>query len=506
MTVEAESRASVRYRFGPLERRGVIAGWRGGQIAAVALSLGMGVVVLRAFSSAIGVVLALVIVGIGVAAATWPIGGRTLEEWTPAVLRHVAMSRHGHGGRRRPFAGLRLMRVDTGAPDERPRRRAAGRVNLGSMGHARSLCVGVLHDRRLRTFTAVLQASSPGFVLMSEEDKARRVEAWAGVLASLARPGSHVDHVQWVERVMTTADGQVGSTPTRSGVGPATARRSYEELLAVEGRSQSRHEVLLALSVHAGRSARAVRAAGGGDAGACALLLRELAALSRRLGDAGITVGGVLEPDALAAALQRSYTLGGTTADPVPTADPSGTGRCRLSAPPNGWPWPMGVAAEWGRLRVDDGWHATYWVAEWPRTDVGPDFLGSLLLASEPGRAVSVVMRPLAPLEAARKIERARTADIADAELRRRGGFLATARRRREEEVLSRREVELADGHAQFRFAGYVSVGASEPHELDDACGRVEQAAGRAGVELRRCYGEQLDAFMCTLPLCRGLD
>src|SRR5579864_9194967 len=172
---------------------------------------------------------------------------------------------------------------------------------------------------------------------------------------------------------------------------------------------------------------------------------------------------------------------------------------------PGPWPWPLGVAPEWGRLRVDDTWHAAYWVSEWPRTDVGPDFLGSLLLTAEPGRVVSVVMRPLAPVEAARKSEQARTADIADGELRRRGGFLATARRRREEEVLSRREVELADGHAQFRFAGYVSIGASDPQELDDACGRIEQAAGRAGVELRRCYGEQLDAFMCTLPLCRGL-
>jgi hypothetical protein len=166
----------------------------------------------------------------------------------------------------------------------------------------------------------------------------------------------------------------------------------------------------------------------------------------------------------------------------------------------------MGVAPEWGRLRVDATWHAAYWVSEWPRTDVGPDFLGSLLLASEPGRSVSVVMRPLAPVEAARRTEQARTADIADAELRRRGGFLATARRRREEEVLARREVELADGHAQFRFAGYVAVSAPDTTTLDDACGRIEQSAGRAGVELRRCYGEQLDAFLCTLPLCRGLD
>jgi hypothetical protein len=166
----------------------------------------------------------------------------------------------------------------------------------------------------------------------------------------------------------------------------------------------------------------------------------------------------------------------------------------------------MGVAAQWGNLRTDATWHATYWVAEWPRTDTGPDFLGPLLLPSEIRRTMSVVMEPLGPIEAARKVEKARTADIADAELRRRGGFLATARRRREEEILVRREVELADGHAQYRFSGYLTVSENDPDALEIACGRVEQAAGQAGLELRRCYGDQADAFICTLPLARGLS
>ncbi len=156
-------------------------------------------------------------------------------------------------------------------------------------------------------------------------------------------------------------------------------------------------------------------------------------------------------------------------------------------------------------MRADSSWRATFWIAEWPRTDVGPDFLGPLLLVSDVRRTVAVVMEPVAPLQAARQVEQSRTADIADAELRRRGGFLATARRRREEEVLVRRELELADGHAQFRFTGYVTVTAADPDALEAACGRVEQAAGQAGLELRRCYGDQERAFACTLPLARGL-
>ena len=166
----------------------------------------------------------------------------------------------------------------------------------------------------------------------------------------------------------------------------------------------------------------------------------------------------------------------------------------------------MGMRAEWGRLRADAAWHATFWIAEWPRTDVGADFLAPLLLCAEVRRSVSVVMEPVAPLQAARRIEQARTADIADAELRRRGGFLATARRRREEEILTWRESELADGHASYRFSGYVTVAAGDVDALEEACGRIEQAAGQAGLELRRCYGDQAAAFACTLPFGRGLS
>ena len=62
------------------------------------------------------------------------------------------------------------------------------------------------------------------------------------------------------------------------------------------------------------------------------------------------------------------------------------------------------------------------------------------------------------PSRAARQVAQARTADLADGELRRRGGFLVTARHTREKESVEDRDHELADGHAQFRFSGYVTV------------------------------------------------
>jgi hypothetical protein len=500
-----------RYRFGPLERRGLVAGWRGGQIAAVASGLVVGVAVLRASSSPGAVVVALAALVAGVVVATWPVGGRTAEEWAPDAARHllgIAARRRRHGPS--PFAGLRLVSVGLDASTaatrgvDEPARRPAWTEPAAGVA-------GVLHDRARRTYTAVLGASAAGFVLLGEDDKARRVGDWSGVLTSLARDGSAVHRVQWVERVRPAAVSVAVPPPAGDAI-HAGARASYEALLIAEARCAPHHEVFLAVTVHAGRARRAVKAAGGGDGGACAVLLREVAALRRRLADASVDVGGVLAPGELAGMVRRACDPGAPgQRDPgapgLSAADAgAASGAALTSSVHRGWPWPMGVVTEWARLRADGAWHATFWVSEWPRVDVGPDFLGPMILSSDVVRSFSVVMEPLGPIEASRKVEQARTADIADAELRRRGGFLGTARRRREEEILARRELELADGHGQYRFTAYVTVSADDPDALEEACSRVEQAAGRAGLELRRCYGDQLNAFLCTLPLGRGLS
>jgi hypothetical protein len=468
-----EDTEAPRYRFGPLERRGLVAGWRGGQIVTVAAALVAAVFLLRVLSPAAGVAAAVVAMVIGVGAATWPIGGRTVEEWAPDAVRHASALRRRRtmrgGG---PFVTLRVLDVDLSG---------TGAGSGGRMG------AGVVHDVAGRTYTAVLDLSAPGFVLLAAPDKARRVGQWAAVLASLAREGTVVHRVQWIERSLPDDGADVRRhLAERAVLDPGGAQhRSYAALLEDEVSAAHRHEVLLAVTVHAGNSARAVRAAGGGHRGACIVLLRETAALARRLTEASVDVAGVLGVGALTGALRRGF-------DPeamAGAADRGADGRMAGAVDARNWPWPMGMESEWGRVRVDAMWHATYWIAEWPRTDVVADFLGPLLLVSDVRRSVSVVMEPVGARLATRRIEQSRTADIADAELRRRGGFLATARRGREEEVLARREVELADGHAPFRFSGYVTVSAGHADELEEACGRVEQASGRAGLELRRCYG-----------------
>ena len=239
------------------------------------------------------------------------------------------------------------------------------------------------------------------------------------------------------------------------------------------------HDVVLTVQV---RQAKSVEEG-------CETLEREISSLDRLLADADVLVEGVLSAQGLAARLLRTY-------EPHRGAGREGTW--------SGDPWPMAMREDWYCLQVDGMVHATFWVADWPRTEVRSDFLAPLLLGS--ARAtLSVVMEPLGPEKAVRRIEASRTADLADAELRRRSGFVATARHARQSEVLARREAELADGHASFRYAGFITVSAPTQSELSTACDTVQHAAGQCRLALRRLYGDQAYAYTCTLPLGRGL-
>jgi hypothetical protein len=208
----------------------------------------------------------------------------------------------------------------------------------------------------------------------------------------------------------------------------------------------------------------------------------------------------VLRADDLADRLQRTYE-----AHPLRPVRPGPSGPSDLAAAPVPDPWPMAMEEEWSCVRVDGLLHSTFWVAEWPRTEVRGDFLAPLLLGS--ARAtLSVVMEPLGPEKAVRKVEASRTADLADSELRRRSGFMSTARHSRESEVLARRESELADGHASFRYSGFLTVSAPTESELVAAVEQVQHAASQARLVIRRLYGDQATAYTCTLPLARGLS
>jgi len=501
----------VRYRFPPLERRGVIAGWRAGQVGTVAGGLVLAVLSVRSHPSPAGVVVAVVWVGGAVALAFWPIAGRTGEQWLPVVVRWGWAGVTGHRFEPAPGPAAGSLVDATAPPGAGPPRPVAQRRGPGARTAFDGLRlvagpadtggpgIGVLVDERARTVTSVLGVRGDSFALLGPAEQDVRVAGWARVLASLAREGSAVHRLQWVESCLPDDGGAVRSHFDDHRVldDDAPAVRSYRRLLAEASPVTRRHRVLVAVSVHRGRASRAVRSSGGGLEGALVVLGREVGAVATALGAAGIGVDGVLDRDGLA------DTLAGALR-PAPAGGTTGGAGSFPDVPP-GDPWPMGTAAGWESVRTDGTWHATYWVAEWPRVDVHPDFLGPLLFAPL-RRTLAVVMEPVDPTRAARQVAQARTAGLADGELRRRNGFLTSARHTRERQSVDDRDVELADGHAQFRYSGYLGVTADSAAELVEACAALEQAAGQARLDVRRLYGQQDTALLCLLPTGRGLS
>ncbi|HLH46534.1 MAG TPA: SCO6880 family protein, partial [Acidimicrobiales bacterium] len=310
--------------------------------------------------------------------------------------------------------------------------------------------------------------------------------------------------------------------PAPFEIGPAlvpAAAGSYRELLSGPASSGLRHDVVLVVALDPRRAGHQARGFGRGEEAACGLLRRELRLLRGQLRAAELDPGPPLTPAGLAATLRRSVEPAAGVRRPAGATDFSGrqagSGRdpssCRepgsarhAASGRDAGAWPVAWRESWSALQADGHWHATYWIAEWPRTEVGPAFLTPLLLAGAT-RTVSVTMAPVPPHQAARQVESARTAELADAELRRRAGFVQTARHVRRAEGVAVREAELADGHGELRFSGYVRASGRSEAELDAACAAVETAAHQSGLELRRLYGQQADAFVWTLPVGRGL-
>jgi len=362
--------------------------------------------------------------------------------------------------------------------------------------------MGVLRDRKNKSWVAVIGVQGQSFMLLDEGEQVRRLSSWATVQASMARQGSPISRLQWLERTLTeVGDEMRGFFAERARTTEGTpAHASYTELLQSAQPVTQQHETYLVLQISQSKAGRAIRQAGGGDKGAVAVLYRELDHLQRQLRESDLNVSGFLSGDELALLLRTQF-------DPE-DALALATRRTRGSEPliSARSAWPLATEASWGHYRTDKMYHITYWIAEWPKLGVRPSFLAPLLLMNSGAtRTVSVVSEPINTARAQRQVEHAQTARLSDDELRSRAGYRLGARRRREGEALDRRENELADGHAEARYSGYVTVSGSNLDEVEQAAAQIEQMAYQCPVELRRLWGEQDTAFYCTMPLAKGL-
>ncbi|MDA0168423.1 hypothetical protein OJ998_04930 [Solirubrobacter taibaiensis] len=485
----------------------MIGGFRRGQILCIGAASVGAVVIVNLTPTAGGFMSALLLVGVGVALAIVPISGRTLEEWAPVLgawLRATAT------GARRYRAAASENGVTSSldgscarTPIELPSCLAGCEIAAAATGDRD---VGVLHDSSLSALTVVVAVTARAVGLLPTSEHEARLGRWGQVLASLARGGTPIRRLQILQRALPAdADGlwrhfleaRDPEVPLESQL-----ELSYTSLLEQAQQVTQDHEILLAIQVDESRTlARAGRDTRAGNLSkreqSHQALLREVRTLLTRFEPVDVEIAGVLSAEQYAAAIRSAY-------DPFRRADPyEGPERVPSSLSFG----PTAADTEWSIYRSEGAVHRTYWVAQWPRLAVGPLFMAPLLLGADAVHSVSLVIEPIPAARSRRAVEAAITSDEADEELRERRGFRTTARRRRQQSAALDREEELASGHEEVRFAGYVTVTARTMGELDDACERVEHAAQQSYLELVPLWGEQDSGFVHgALPLARGLN
>ncbi|MDA8046436.1 MAG: hypothetical protein M0Z30_14545 [Actinomycetota bacterium] len=508
-----------RYTFPPLERRGLLLGLGTGQLLTLGAGIVSAVVVHSAVGGSPGSALAVVTAAVSVVGAVWTRDGSSLVVWAQLALSWLGRRSRGVVVDPAPLEGRPWRNGPLLAPPGRVAPEGAGTTAAGSRrrgtgwqgcavpgitlldddGLPGESSIAMIRDRRMGTLAGVMKVDGGPLSLLDPADQARQLEGWRQVLGAVCRTGSPVSRLQWVQRSWTGTDAGVGlSPPDRDGGVRAEASDSYQHVRRAVLPQVIHHDAWVALCVGGAGVARPPSgrrltsigrppsAEGRTGDRRIASLRRELRLLTGQLTAAGLRPGEPLGPGPLGELLCRPHR-------PAVEAVRSGS-----------LPWALAIDDRWTCCRTDGMWHATFWVAEWPRVEVGPDFMAPLLLTGV-RVAVSVVMAPVPIDRAWRQVRSARTADVADAQLRSRAGFLASARRDREAGGVERREAELADGHHEFRYSGYVTISAVDPEQLVSACAEAEHAAQTSRLELRRLYGRQVEALTWTLPLGRGL-
>jgi hypothetical protein len=491
----------VGYSFGPLERRGLLGDVGAGRVAVLGLGALAAVVLLDRAPSATGALGALTACALAAAATFAPLAGRTLDKWLPVALSFSARRLEGRHRFRSPAPGagrfVELLGTRTPrwrVPEPAPPDRLQGVRILAASHRDRSL--GALSERGGRRLTAVLACRVGAFTLLDPEAQERRLARWGLVLGGAG--GGAIRRLQWIERT-APAQGDELARWMHAERDPSVPRgaamlESYLELISTSTRVAQEHEVLLAVQVDAAR----IR-----DRGRDAVvraLVESAERVAQGLEGAEVTVLGALGPAQIARTLRTAYdpyARGELTA--LEGADPARGG------PEEAGAWPLAARERWDHYECDGALHATYWISGWPRVEVSPVFMDSLLGRSSAVRTVAVSFEPIATERSTREVEAAVTRDRADRELRARFGQSETARQRQATEATMRREAELAAGHGEVRLTGFVTVSGRDPDELRQACADVLEQGARARLELRRLYGQQADAFTFTLPLCRGL-
>ncbi|WP_225848241.1 SCO6880 family protein [Streptomyces sp. HPF1205] len=479
------SRTDATVKFPHRSKRGILLGLTAPQLLACAISglLLLAVVLTRGIMGALELtpLWALVAPLIFVRHR-----GRSLADWAPIVARYV-------------LRRLRGQLIWLARPSRRPVRE--GLLHLP--GTAASLRVvtapdrgyGAVHNPHTGTLTAVVKVSARAYALLDPTTQEANVAGWGRALAALARTGQ-VARIQVLERTVPDSGDALRRYWAEHGDRRAhLAGQVYEELIASAGPTAAPHEAYVAVALDPKAARRVINQGGGGLTGAFTVLTQLMSTFEHAAGAAGLSPGGWLTANEIAAVIRTAY-------DPkaVPALDRwSDAGRPRADPAAAG---PVVVVEKSDHISTDSAVHTTYWIENWPRIEVSTGFLHQVLFSAGVRRTLTLSYEPKGMDAALRDVQRRKASVLADASERARRGQVDSEADSIEYQDIKIRERQLIAGHADVALTGMLTVSADTEDELRAACAAVEAAAVGAQLDLRPLTWQQAEAFTAAaLPL-----
>ena len=486
-TTVAEDR-DVTVAFPRRPRPGIIMGLRGGQVALFAAAVV--ILVLALFTGtfpgpvrglALGVVIALVILSVST------VEDRPGYTWLATRTWHTFRVRRGNSAFAKPIhvGSIGQYRQVSKGVGLLPGRAACVQIHeLDGVGY-------FFHPHQ-GTITAVVEITSPEFLLRDPVDRNARVAGWGRVLAAATRTGA-IRQVQLLERsipddgseLLAYTNAHLTDEPSQ-----LTLSAAYLDLVGDLRGGADRHQTFLAITVDRAAATSRIKAAGGLVAGLIEAWRQEYSLLARLLPSAGLTVVDELSPRRLAEVVRTAY-------DPVSTLS-IGPGRGidpAVCGPTSG-------REEWDYLHTDGAFHAVLWVAEWPRAHVAADVLWPVIFPSGVNRTLSLFYKPFTRAQSESAIRAKHSEIVQSSWLKDKLGRIETLADSKELDDVLIRESELLAGHAEVGLVGMITVTASTLDALDADVTTIHAAATQASLDLRRVYGQQLQAFTAAaLPL-----
>lgn len=418
------------------------------------------------------------------------IAGMPVTDWVPILA--------GYAWRRMRGQLRWLARPSTRAAREGllhlPGAAASSKVFTAPSGR-----LAAVHDPHQRTLTAIVRVAASAFVLLDPASQSAHVQGWGRTLAALSRTG-HLRAIQVLERTVPDAGDALTRHWTTHGNHTApVASEVYADLITAAGPAAAPHEVYIALALDIPAARRPISQAGGGIAGAFTVLDQLSRTFTQAARQAGITPVGWLHAPEIAAVLRSAYDPEALPAmqrwSPGPHAEvsPSASGPVVQIESPD-------------TVRTDTAVHVTYWVHNWPRTEVHPSFLHEVLFAAGVRRVLSLHYRPSSVDAALRDVQRRKSSLLADIADRQRRGRVDSEAHSMEWADIIQREQQLVSGHTDVGLTGLITVSANDSDELAAACAQIETAAATAQVDIRRLWYRQAAAFTASaLPLALAL-